>query len=213
MLDDNHTLLLHLGMSGRMVLSTDAPPIGKHDHISFAFDNGLQARFNDPRRFGVCDLVRSDQLAAHKLLAHLGVEPLSPAFTAACLHDLFKGRTAPIKTALLDQKLIVGVGNIYACESLFRARISPLRPAGACTMREIAALRDAIVAVLNEAIAAGGSSLRDYVQADGELGYFQHNFAVYDREGQPCPGCTCKGKIERVTQAGRSTFFCRKKQK
>lgn len=212
-LDGGLTLLLHLGMSGRMVLSPDNLPLEKHDHISFAFDNGLYARFNDPRRFGLCDLVRDDKLAEHPLLAKLGIEPLSPAFTAARLGELLAGRKSPIKTTILDQRLVVGVGNIYASESLYRAGISPLRPAGSCSKKEIAALRDAIVSVLNEAIAAGGSSLRDYVQADGELGYFQHNFAVYDHEGQPCPGCTCKAKIQRLTQAGRSTFYCPKRQK
>jgi len=216
-LDNNETLLLHLGMSGRMVLSHDDAPLQKHDHISLAFDNGVHTRFNDPRRFGYCDLVPTAKLSEHKLLKNLGIEPLSQDFIPAKLAELLKGRKTSIKAALLDQRLVVGIGNIYACEALFRAGIKPMRAAGKCKQPEIKILADAIRYVLNAAIKAGGSSLRDYVQADGKLGYFQNQFAVYGREGQPCPGCTCKvaktGGIKRVPQGGRSTFYCTTKQK
>jgi formamidopyrimidine-DNA glycosylase len=212
-LANNQTLLLHLGMSGRMVISHEDRPLLKHDHISLSFDNGMHARFNDPRRFGFCDLVPTAELSKHKLLRALGVEPLSAAFTPTKLAALIKDRKTSIKAALLDQTLVVGIGNIYACEALFAARLDPTRSAGSCTPAEIKALHDAVRKVLNAAIEAGGSSLRDYVQADGKLGYFQHHFAVYGREGKPCPGCNCTSGIERITQGGRSTFSCRKKQK
>jgi len=216
-LDNQQTLLLHLGMSGRIVLSKDDAPLQKHDHISLSFDNGWHARFNDPRRFGYCDLVASQDIYNHKLLSDLGVEPLSADFTPPKLASLLRGRKTPIKSALLDQRLVVGIGNIYACEALFGAGIDPQRHAGSCTSSEIKKLTKAIRNVLEAAIKAGGSSLRDYVQADGELGYFQHHFAVYGHEGDPCPGCRCdlartKG-IRRITQAGRSTFYCATKQK
>ncbi len=213
-LDDNQTLLLHLGMSGRMTLSRGDTPLAKHDHISFVFDNGWQARFNDPRRFGMCDLCATDKIDAHKLFRDLGIEPLSDDFTPQKLAGLLKERKTTIKIALLDQRLVVGVGNIYACEALYRAGLHPERLAGSITAPEIKLLHTAIRKVLNEAIKAGGSSLRDYAQADGTLGYFQHKFAVYGKEGKPCPDCTCKAKaISRITQGGRSTFFCATKQK
>lgn len=216
-LDNRQTLLLHLGMSGRIILSHENTPLQKHDHISIAFDNGLHARFNDPRRFGYCDLVPTDKIPEHKLLRSLGIEPLSPAFTPARLAMLLKGRKSAIKTALLDQKLVVGIGNIYASEALFAAHIDPRRPAGSCTQSELRTLTASIKKTLQAAIKAGGSSLRDYVQTDGELGYFQNHFSVYDREGERCPGCTCNLKktkgIRRIAQAGRSTFYCTTKQK
>ncbi|MDE2030476.1 MAG: bifunctional DNA-formamidopyrimidine glycosylase/DNA-(apurinic or apyrimidinic site) lyase, partial [Alphaproteobacteria bacterium] len=216
-LDSGQTLLLHLGMSGRIILSHENTPLQKHDHISLDFDNGIHARFNDPRRFGYCGLVPTEKLGGYKLLRALGIEPLSPGFTSAKLAALLKGKNTSIKAALLDQRLVVGIGNIYACEALFRARLSPKRRAGSLKPEEIKKLAPAIRAVLNAAIEAGGSSLRDYRQADGELGYFQHHFAVYDREGQRCPGCDCNvkktGGIKRITQQGRSTFYCPVKQK
>jgi formamidopyrimidine-DNA glycosylase len=216
-LDTDETLLLHLGMSGRMVLSRDDLPLQKHDHISLSFDNGFHTRFNDPRRFGTCDLVPTVKLYEHKLLKSLGIEPLSDAFTGDTLAKLLKGRKTSVKTAIMDQRLVVGVGNIYACEALFAAHINPERQAGSCKPAEIKLLAASIRKTLNAAIKAGGSSLRDYVQADGELGYFQHHFAVYGREGLPCPGCDCvpaktKG-IRRITQGGRSSFYCPSKQK
>jgi formamidopyrimidine-DNA glycosylase len=216
-LDTNETLLLHLGMSGRMVLTNKDVPLQKHDHISLAFDNGLHARFNDPRRFGYCDLVPTPQINEHKLLRSLGIEPLSADLTPQKLEALLKGKKTSIKVTLLDQRLVVGIGNIYACEALFEAGINPKRLAGSLKKEEIKRLVPAIRKILNKAIKAGGSSLRDYVQADGELGYFQHHFAVYDRENLRCPGCKCdivktKG-VARITQAGRSTFYCATKQK
>ena len=216
-LDNHRTLLLHLGMSGRVVLSHEDTKLQKHDHISLSFDNGFHARFNDPRRFGFCDLAPTDKIFEHKLLRSLGGEPLSADFTPQRLAALLKGRKTAIKAALLDQRLVVGIGNIYACEALFAARISPRRRAGSCKPDEIRALTGAIRKTLNAAIKAGGSSLRDYVQADGKLGYFQHHFAVYGREGKPCPGCECDVKktkgIRRIAQGGRSTFYCAIKQK
>jgi formamidopyrimidine-DNA glycosylase len=215
-LDNGESLLMHLGMSGRMVLAAnDIKPAAKHDHLVFHFDNGITLRFNDPRRFGLCDFVRTSELEQHKLLRHVGVEPLGHDLTAKTLTAKFKGKKTSIKAALLDQRLIAGIGNIYASEALFHAGISPKRQAGRCTPGQIAKLVPAIKKVLRAAIAAGGSTLRDYVQADGELGYFQHRFAVYGREGKPCPGCSCKGKdggIRRVTQSGRSSFYCPTKQ-
>ncbi len=216
-LDTDETLLLHLGMSGRMIVSRSDEPLQKHDHISLAFDNGCYVRFNDPRRFGYCDLVPTKELQDHKLLRGLGIEPLSAAFTPERLAALLNGRKTSIKAALLDQRLVVGIGNIYACEALFGAGIHPERSVGSCKSVEIGRLADAIVKVLKAAIKAGGSSLRDYVQADGALGYFQHHFAVYGREGAACPSCDCnlaktKG-IQRIAQSGRSTFFCSVRQK
>jgi formamidopyrimidine-DNA glycosylase len=207
-LDTNETLLLHLGMSGRMVLSRTDEPLQKHDHISLSFDNGWHLRFNDPRRFGYCDLTPTAKAEQHKLLNHLGIEPLSDGFTPAHLTDLLKGKKTNIKAAILDQELVVGVGNIYACEALFQAGISPTRIAGSLKQDEIKKLVPAIRKVLNAAIKAGGSSLRDYVRADGELGYFQHQFAVYGREGEPCVNKHGMKTILRIPQGGRSTFYC-----
>ncbi len=216
-LDQGETLLLHLGMSGRLVLSTNDTALQKHDHISLAFDNSLHLRFNDPRRFGYCDLVPTENLSQHKLLRSLGLEPLSKEFTAGKLGFLLKGRKTSIKVALMDQKLVVGIGNIYACEALFSARIHPKRRAGSCRPAEVEDLVHAIRTTLQASIKAGGSSLRDYVQADGKLGFFQNHFSVYGREGLGCPGCTCDVKktrgIRRIVQAGRSTFFCSTRQK
>ena len=215
-LDNDETLLLHLGMSGRILVAHHATELGKHDHIVISLDNGATVTFNDPRRFGFCDLVDTAKLAEHKSLRDLGVEPLDKALTAVRFAALFDTRSGPIKTVLMDQKLIVGIGNIYACEALFDASISPLRPAKSLSKPEYTRLHESVRKVLKEAIAAGGSSLRDYRQADGELGYFQHHFAVYGKEGERCKGCDCDiaktGGIRRMTQAGRSTFFCATKQ-
>jgi formamidopyrimidine-DNA glycosylase len=215
-LDKDETLILHLGMSGRMVLSYKASKVGKHDHLVFAFDNGAYVHFNDPRRFGMCDLVPNKDLPHYRLFKHLGIEPLESKLTSAFLAAKFKGKKTSIKAALLDQRLVVGVGNIYACEALFIAGISPKRLAGKCTSGQIAKLVPAIRKVLKSAIKAGGSSLRDYVQSDGELGYFQHQFAVYGRAGKACKGCTCDvdktGGIKRIPQGGRSSFYCPVKQ-
>jgi len=215
-LDKNETLVLHLGMSGRVVISYKEEEPDKHDHLVFHFNNKAIVRFNDPRRFGLCDLVSTDALPRHRLFQHLGLEPLGGNLTPAFLEKKFKGKKTSIKTALLDQRLVVGVGNIYASEALFHAGISPKRLAGKCTQEQIVKLVPMIKKVLNKAINAGGSSLRDYVQADGELGNFQNNFAVYDRAGKACRGCTCNIKktrgIRRITQGGRSSFYCPVKQ-
>jgi formamidopyrimidine-DNA glycosylase len=215
-LDDDTVMLLHLGMSGRLLLSPQAVKAEKHDHLVFHFDDGTCLRFNDPRRFGGCDVTTVDDLPHHKWLKNLGIEPLSKELTPAWLTTRFKGKRTSIKTALMDQRLIVGIGNIYASEALFHAGISPKRLAGACKKEQFAKLVPAIHKVLNAAITAGGSSLRDYRQADGELGYFQHQFTVYDREAKRCPGCSCNlektGGIQRITQGGRSSFYCKTKQ-
>jgi formamidopyrimidine-DNA glycosylase len=201
-------------MSGRMVITAaGAAPPGRHDHVVFTTDDGAEVRFCDPRRFGLMTLCGADELAAHPLLAGLGPEPLDDCFDAAALAARLQGKAAPVKTALLDQTLVAGLGNIYVCESLFRSGIAPTRPAGSLGRRECARLIKAIKAVLAEAIAAGGSSLRDHVRPDGELGYFQMGFAVYGREGEPCPGCTCNDGVSRIVQGGRSTFFCAKRQR
>lgn len=209
----NKTLIVHLGMSGRMVIDNGASQPHKHDHVIFQTSAHHQIKFNDPRRFGMMDVVDSDKVHQHKLLKHLGVEPLDTAFSGAALHAKLKSKKVAVKLAIMDQQVVVGVGNIYACEALFASHIHPQRPSHSLSLDECAALVAAIKSVLKRAIAKGGSSLRDYVQADGELGYFQHEFAVYGREGEPCKGCTCKSKkVLRITQGGRSTFFCPTKQ-
>jgi formamidopyrimidine-DNA glycosylase len=208
-LDDDQTLLLHLGMSGRLLF--DGLPAGPHEHVTFGFDDGTILRFVDPRRFGMLDLAPSAGLAAHPRLAGLGLEPLDAGFTGKALSQVLAGRRSPLKSALMDQRLVVGVGNIYACESLHRARLSPQRSAGFLRPAQTARLAAAIQAVLHEAIAAGGSSLRDYVQTDGELGFFQDRFAVYGRAGLPC--LVCARPIERLVQANRTTFWCRRCQR
>lgn len=221
-LDSGETLIAHLGMSGsfriedafvgefRHPRSKDP----KHDHVVFRLDNGKSVTFNDPRRFGFMDLADKGMLDAHPRLAGLGEEPLSPEFDAARLAKLFAGARAPLKSALLDQTRIAGLGNIYVCEALFRARLSPSRPAGVLAdarggaSASARALAPAIRNVLEEAIEAGGSTLRDHRQANGELGLFQHAFAVYDRDGLPCLRPRCRGTIIRSRHAGRSTFYC-----
>jgi formamidopyrimidine-DNA glycosylase len=212
-LDDSGTLLLHLGMSGRITTGTADQPAEKHDHVVLTLDDGTVVRFNDTRRFGTLDYMLRGREAAHPLLAALGPEPLEPGFDGGYLSRALAGKLTPIKSALLDQKVVAGLGNIYVCEALYRAGISPRRLAATCTGVRAARLAAAIREVLDEAIAAGGSSLRDYVQANGELGYFQHRWAVYGKEGRPCPGCTCAEGVRRITQAGRSTFFCGKNQR
>ncbi len=216
-LSNDKTLIIHLGMSGRMtVFDSRQDSYQKHDHFVLRFDNNSEAVLNDARRFGIVDICDTDNLDAHKFFAHLGPEPLSNHFSPAYLQEKLLARKTPIKVALLDQKLVVGVGNIYASEALFDSQIDPTRPANSLNKPEINRLVPAIRRVLEAAIKAGGSSLRDYVQANGELGYFQHNWAVYNKKGQPCPGCTCDpfmtGGIQKITQGGRSTFYCPQKQ-
>jgi formamidopyrimidine-DNA glycosylase len=212
-LDDSGTLLLHLGMSGRITAGTADEPAEKHDHVVLTLDDATVVRFNDTRRFGTLDYITRGKEMAHPLLAGLGPEPLEPGFDGAYLSRALAGKLTPIKSALLDQKIVAGLGNIYVCEALYRAGISPRRLAAAVAGARAVRLAAAVREVLDEAIAAGGSSLRDYVQANGELGYFQHRWAVYGKEGQPCPGCTCAEGVRRITQAGRSTFFCGKRQR
>ena len=224
-LDRDETLVMHLGMSGRFEISgvraaerpgnfaLAQPPDPKHAHIVFETDAGAQVTFYDPRRFGYMDLIKTAALAAHPWFAALGPEPLGCGFDAAYLAAAFAGRRAPVKAALLDQRLIAGLGNIYVCEALHRAGLAPERAAGSIPRRKIEALVQAIRAVLAEAIEAGGSTLRDYASADGELGYFQHSFAVYGREGEPCLRPGCRGHVARIVQSGRSTFACDRCQK
>ena len=215
-LSSRETLLVHLGMSGRMLVSGttlgafhhEHPAPAKHDHVVFDMENGARVTFNDARRFGAMDLMPTDLAGEHWLLKDLGPEPLGNEFHADDLAKRLSGRAMPIKAALLDQRIVAGLGNIYVSEALFRARIDPRRAAGDLSANEIAELVPVVRTVLDEAIAAGGSSLRDYRQADGELGYFQHSFRVYDREGDPCPASGCAGTIHRIVQSGRSSFFC-----
>ena len=219
-LDNGLVVIAHLGMSGRLTVrppgtpgAAETPGLARHDHLVFHMDDGGVVLFNDVRRFGLMDLVGAEGLEAHPLLAAMGPEPLGNEFNASVLGAALKGRRVSIKAALLDQKVVAGLGNIYVSEALFRAGISPRRLAahvpGARAARLVPAIRD----VLEEAIKAGGSTLRDYVQASGELGYFQHKFAVYGREGEPCPGCDCAGAIRRIVQSGRSTYYCSKRQR
>jgi len=212
-LDDTGLLLLHLGMSGRITAGGAATPPERHDHVVLTLDDGTVVRFNDPRRFGTLDYMARGTEAAHPLLAGLGPEPLEPGFDGAYLDRALAGKMTPIKSALLDQKIVAGLGNIYVCEALYRAGVSPRRLAATVVGTRAARLVMAIREVLREAIAAGGSSLRDYVQANGELGYFQHRWAVYGHEGEPCPGCNCAEGVRRIVQSGRSTFFCAKRQR
>jgi len=217
-LDDGTVLIAHLGMSGRMVVGNDPQaPYGTHDHVVFDTEDGATVRFNDARRFGMMDLATQADWEAHPLIRGLGPEPLGNGFNAAVLSERLAGRLSPVKAALLDQAVVAGLGNIYVNEALFRAGISPLRAACTVVGARAERLAAAIRAVLDEAIAAGGSSLRDHVQVTGELGYFQHRFGVYGREGEPCPGCTCDaartGGIRRTVQAGRSTFHCPRRQR
>ncbi len=213
-LDDGVQLLAHLGMSGRMVVHAGpSPERGKHDHVVFITSAGTQVVFSDPRRFGLMTLIEPGGAADHPLLRDLGPEPLGNAFGGALLAARLHGKHTPIKAALLDQRVVAGLGNIYVSEALYHAGISPRRQARTVGPVRAERLATAIRAVLQAAIAAGGSSLRDYVGSDGELGYFQHNFLVYDREGQPCPSCDCGGSVVRLVQSGRSTFYCPRRQR
>lgn len=224
-LDDGNVLVMHLGMSGSFrIEGAEAcvpgafhhPRSAKaaHDHVTFTFAGGARAVYNDPRRFGFMLLLPASELERHPLFAGLGVEPLSPGFDGAALAGLMAGRKTPLKAALLDQRLIAGLGNIYVCEALHRAGLSPHRAAGTLATRAGRAaprartLARAIRDVLDEAIAAGGSTLRDHRRADGTLGYFQHEFRVYDRADDPCSNRACTGTVRRIVQGGRSTFFC-----
>ena len=239
-LDSGETLVIHLGMSGRMSVYAEgktrkignyvydvAPATAgadKHDHVVFETDVPARIVFNDHRRFGLMTLVATAHLEQDRLFKDMGIEPLSAGFNTAYLAKVLDGRKTPIKAALLDQRLIAGLGNIYVCEALFRARISPKRMAGSISRERLAPLAAAIKKVLKDAIAAGGSTLRDHAQATGDPGSFQHSFLVYGREGLPCKLAAssseavgqkkaCKGTVKRIVQSGRSTFYCPKCQK
>jgi formamidopyrimidine-DNA glycosylase len=216
-LSRGESLLIHLGMSGRVLISpAGANDIPAHEHVMLESDAGMRVGFVDPRRFGSLDLIPTEAEDSHKLLAGMGPEPLEDAFDAAYLTEKLAGRQTPIKAALLDQHVVAGLGNIYVCEALSRAGISPRRSAASVAGARAARLVPEIKATLTEAIAAGGSSLRDYVQPDGELGYFQHAWKVYGREGEACPACPgppgCHG-VARIVQSGRSTFYCPQRQR
>jgi formamidopyrimidine-DNA glycosylase len=202
------SVLIHLGMSGRMLLDA---PFALHEHLTLETSDGGRVGFVDPRRFGALDLISTNDEDTHKLVADLGPEPLGNEFNAPFLLAALVGKATPIKAALLDQTLVAGIGNIYASEALFRAGISPRRLAGGLGAARVERLVPAVKTTLTEAIAAGGSSLRDYVQPSGELGYFQHAWKVYDRAGEPCERCSgppaCAG-IRRLVQTGRASFYC-----
>ncbi len=214
-LEDGGVLVAHLGMSGRMVFSAPGNGVAPdpHDHVVFTLEDGSELRFNDARRFGMLDYARDSELGEHPLLIGLGPEPLGNEFNGPLLAEKLKGKETPIKAALLDQRIVAGLGNIYVSESLYFAELSPRRLAGTVMGPRAERLVRAIRDVLERAIAAGGSSLRDYVQASGELGYFQHHWAVYGKEGERCPDCDCTRGIKRIVQGGRSTFYCAKRQR
>jgi formamidopyrimidine-DNA glycosylase len=209
-LDSCETLVIHLGMSGRMTVSETRPPLAKHDHVVLT-TNVATIIFNDPRRFGLMTLVDTATLEQDALFAGLGPEPLADDFNAKVLAASLAGKKTPMKAALLNQRVVAGLGNIYVSEALFRAGISPRRHAG--TVKDMTRLVRAIKDVLNAAIRSGGSTLRDYRHADGSLGRFQHAFKVYDRAGAPCPRPNCGGTLKRIVQSGRSTYYCPKCQK
>ena len=211
-LDGGATLIAHLGMSGRFAIS-DAPSNGPHEHVVFHFDDGAVLAYTDHRRFGLMDLAEAGRLDEHALLSGMGPEPLAHDFNGPALAARLRGKDTPIKAALLDQRVVAGLGNIYVCEALFHAGLSPKRRAGSVQGVRAARLARAIREVLEAAIAAGGSTLRDYAQASGALGYFQHSFAVYGRTDLPCPGCDCAAAVRRIVQGGRSTFYCAKRQR
>jgi formamidopyrimidine-DNA glycosylase len=230
-LGSGETLIMHLGMTGRFIVEhggalrqpgefyADAGRHLAHDHAVFRLGNGAVITYNDVRRFGFMDIAETVALETSKHFATMGIEPLGNAFSAAVMATLFKGKTAPLKAALLDQRLIAGLGNIYVCEALNRSGLSPLRAAGTTVTKagapsaKLETLAREIRLVLEEAIEAGGSTLRDYAHTDGSLGYFQHRFRAYDREGEGCQTDGCRGSIQRIVQSGRSTFFCANCQK
>lgn len=204
------TLLIHLGMSGSLRLTEPSAPFRKHDHFAIGLDSGRQLRLHDPRRFGTVQLLHR-RPEDHPLLRDLGPEPLSDDFNADHLSERLKDRQVAIKQAIMDSHLVVGVGNIYACEALFMAGIHPARAAGRISKRRLESLVDAIKEVLAASIEMGGTTLRDFLREDGQPGYFKQTLSVYDREGQPCR--RCEGTIKRVVQGQRSTFFCPKCQR
>lgn len=219
-LDAGETLVMHLGMTGRFEIEAHgrtltpgafalkAPEGSRHAHVVFDTDAGRRITYCDARRFGFMDLIPTDRLGEHPWFKDMGPEPLGPNFTAGALAAVLAGRSQAIKTLLLDQRIVAGLGNIYVCEALHRAHISPLKAGGKVSRARLSALVEAVRAVLEEAIEAGGSTLRDFVAADGSLGYFQHRFRAYGREDEPCLTPGCRGVIRRKVQGGRSTFYC-----
>jgi formamidopyrimidine-DNA glycosylase len=230
-LDDGAVVVMHLGMTGRFVIegggsallpgefNATITRLPAHDHVVFEIEGGYRVTYNDVRRFGFMTLIPRGEIGSHPLTKDIGIEPLGNELTPERLAELFDGKTTPLKAALLDQRLIAGLGNIYVCEALHGAGLSPRRAAGSIVARDGGAtaraerLTQEIRSVLEAAIEAGGSTLRDFAHADGSLGYFQHRFKVYDREGEPCPKERCAGVVQRIVQSGRSTFFCPRCQK
>lgn len=210
-LDNNLVILIHLGMSGKVLIKESCYIYQKHDHFSINLDDGQQLVYNDPRRFGLIDLLNKDDLDNSPLLKHLGIEPLSKEFTEEYLINLLKNSNRPIKLVLMDNANIVGVGNIYACESLFLSNILPDRKASSLNNSEVILLYKMIINVLELAIKQGGSSLKDYASVSGEKGYFQHSFKVYGRDGDSCS--VCSEIILKIKQSGRSSFYCSNCQK
>lgn len=221
-LSTGDALIMHLGMTGRFTVSRgrrdrklgefvhDPGEDPKHDHMIFDLSGGVRVTFNDPRRFGFVELWPMMDLDAYPAFAELGPEPISNAFSGSFLGGAFAGKKTPVKSALLDQHVVAGLGNIYVCEALFRAGVDPRKLAGSLSATRLDRLAHAVRDVIEEAIEAGGSSISDFAHADGELGYFQHRFCVYDREGEPCS--KCGRPIKRIVQAGRSTFYCSRDQ-
>lgn len=208
----HNILIIHLGMSGRFLIEKTCPDLSlserRHDHVVFALSNGFYVSYRDPRRFGFMDLIPEETLNDDPRFSRLGVEPLTNALTGDVLYELFRNKHMSLKAALLDQSLVAGLGNIYVCEALYRSGLHPLQEAGTLTREKMDLLVQAIKSVLNDALTAGGSTLKDYAQVDGSSGYFQHTFSVYGREGEPCQTPGCSGNIQRFVQNGRSTFFC-----
>jgi len=215
-LSDGETLLMHLGMSGRIMISQkvagtfhhNKTQSQKHDHFVLHLKDNHQLTFNDPRRFGVIDLLRTETLELNSMLSQIGPEPLSNRFNEAYFVSIMRLKKTNIKSALLDQRIVAGLGNIYVCEALFRAGISPKRQALRISHKKLSSLVPIIKEILVEAISSGGSSLRDFRNASGDLGFFQHSFDVYGREDQACYNTECDSKIKRIMQAGRSSFYC-----
>ena len=214
-LDNGYCIIWHLGMSGRVKICDTIPKLEKHDHVVFETSNGIVI-YHDPRRFGLLTYCKTDEIAKNKIFQNSGLDPFDERLTAQLLHEKLKNKKVAIKIALLDQKIISGIGNIYASEALFEAKILPTREALSLSLDECGALIDAVKNVLQKAILAGGSTLRDYKKPDGSLGYFQNQHCVYNKTGMPCPNCTCglkNGGIQKIVLGGRSTFFCSVKQK
>lgn len=209
--DAGLTLLLHLGMTGQLWVSDSGRDRRPHEHVVFSLDDGRELRFADTRRFGFIDLVPAEHLSRHPRLDGLGPEPLEAAFTGAWLHKVTRGRRKPVKNFLMDTRAIAGIGNIYACEALFRAGINPRRPVRRIGPEAWDRVAESVRAVLNEAIRAGGTTLRDFLNAEGDVGYFAVALRVYDKAGHRCK--RCEGRIRRIVQAGRSTFYCPRCQK